>query len=57
MMARKAAVKAGDSLSDAEIDELLDMRERIERASNCPHGRPTQLRISIKELEKEFGRG
>lgn len=57
MMACKAAVKAGDSLSDSEITELLEMRQRIERASNCPHGRPTQLRISIKELEKEFGRG
>jgi len=56
MMACKAAIKAGDSLSEQEISELLEMREHVDRASNCPHGRPTQVRISIRELEKEFGR-
>jgi len=57
MMACKAAIKAGDSLSEVEVSELLAMRDLIDRASNCPHGRPTQLRISIRDLEKEFGRG
>jgi DNA mismatch repair protein MutL len=56
MMACKAAVKAGDRLSPAEIDGLLDLRERIERSSNCPHGRPTSLRISMRDLERSFGR-
>ena len=56
MMACKAAVKAGDRLSPAEIDGLLDLRERIERSSSCPHGRPTSLRISMRDLERSFGR-
>jgi DNA mismatch repair protein MutL len=56
MMACKAAVKAGDRLSGAELEALLDARERLERASNCPHGRPTSLRISLRDLERSFGR-
>jgi DNA mismatch repair protein MutL len=56
MMACKAAIKAGDHLSDVELAEMLALRERIERASNCPHGRPTSIRVTIKELEKRFGR-
>ncbi len=56
MMACKAAIKAGDRLSDLELSELLALRESIERASNCPHGRPTSIRLSIRELEKRFGR-
>ena len=56
MMACKAAVKAGDRLQPEELAELLRYRETIERASNCPHGRPTSLRLTLKELEKQFGR-
>jgi DNA mismatch repair protein MutL len=56
MMACKAAVKAGDSLSPLEIDALLARRELVERSSNCPHGRPTTLRLSLKDLEKQFKR-
>lgn len=56
MMACKAAVKAGDRLSGTELEALLDARERLERASNCPHGRPTSLRISLRDLERSFGR-
>ncbi len=56
MMSCKAAVKAGDALSDAELTELLAERERIERSTSCPHGRPTSLRLTLKDLEKRFGR-
>jgi len=56
MMACKAAVKAGDPLSPAEIEALLARRELIDRASNCPHGRPTTLRLSLRDLEKQFKR-
>lgn len=56
MMACKAAIKAGDRLSDTELGELLALRERVERSSNCPHGRPTSIRMTIRELEKRFGR-
>lgn len=56
MMACKAAVKAGDPLTPAEIDALLARRQHIERSSNCPHGRPTTLRLSLRDLEKQFKR-
>jgi len=56
MMACKAAVKAGDSLTPAEIRGLLAMRESIERSTACPHGRPTSIRIARGELERRFGR-
>ncbi|MFZ2875683.1 MAG: DNA mismatch repair endonuclease MutL [Phycisphaerales bacterium] len=56
MMACKAAVKAGDRLSGTELDELVKLRLEVERSSNCPHGRPTSVRLTIRELEKLFGR-
>jgi len=56
MMACKAAVKAGDPLSPAEIEALLSRRHLIDRSSNCPHGRPTTLRLTLHDLEKQFKR-
>ncbi|HSV14503.1 MAG TPA: DNA mismatch repair endonuclease MutL, partial [Tepidisphaeraceae bacterium] len=56
MMACKAAVKAGDPLTPAEIEALLARRALVERSSNCPHGRPTTLRLSLRDLEKQFKR-
>ena len=56
MMACKAAVKAGDPLSPPEISALLARRELVERSSNCPHGRPTTLRLTLRDLEKQFKR-
>lgn len=56
MMACKAAVKAGDSLTPAEIQALLARKDLVDRSSNCPHGRPTTLRLSLKDLEKQFKR-
>jgi DNA mismatch repair protein MutL len=56
MMACKAAIKAGDPLSEPEIAALLARRELVDRASNCPHGRPTTLRLSLHDLEKQFKR-
>lgn len=56
MMACKAAVKAGDRLSDEEMDELLRLRETVERSGSCPHGRATTVRLTIAELERLFDR-
>jgi DNA mismatch repair protein MutL len=56
MMACKAAVKAGDPLTAAEIESLLAKRHLIDRSSNCPHGRPTTLRLTLNDLEKQFKR-
>ncbi len=56
MMACKAAVKAGDALSDQELSALLELREKVERSASCPHGRPTSVRLTMRDLERMFGR-
>jgi DNA mismatch repair protein MutL len=56
MMSCKAAIKAGDKMSEQELSALLAKRDQIERSSNCPHGRPTTLRLTLKDLERQFGR-
>lgn len=56
MMSCKAAVKAGDHLTDPELADLITLRHDVDRSSNCPHGRPTSIRLTIRELEKLFGR-
>lgn len=56
MMACKAAVKAGDPLTAEEVEALLAQRARAERPSHCPHGRPTTLRLTLRDLEGQFKR-
>jgi DNA mismatch repair protein MutL len=56
MMACKAAVKAGDPLTQEEVDALFRQRHLIERSSSCPHGRPTMLRLSKADLDRQFKR-
>jgi DNA mismatch repair protein MutL len=56
MMACKAAVKAGDPLTSEEIETLLAQREIAERSSHCPHGRPTTLHLTLRDLERQFKR-
>jgi len=56
VLACKGAVKAGQPLSGGEIDRLLAQREQVEKASSCPHGRPTTLCLTLRDLEKQFHR-
>jgi DNA mismatch repair protein MutL len=56
MAACKAAIKAGQRLSEGEIAQLLADKERVERSSRCPHGRPTVIKLSLADLEKQFKR-
>jgi DNA mismatch repair protein MutL len=56
MAACKAAIKAGQKLTDNEIEQLLADRQSAESASRCPHGRPTTIKFSISDLEKQFKR-
>ncbi len=55
-MACKAAVKSGDRLTEDEIQSLLAQRHLIDDAHHCPHGRPTMLRLTKADLDKQFGR-
>ncbi len=56
MMSCKAAVKAGQRLSAEEIDALLLKQHLVDDAHHCPHGRPTALKLSREELDRQFGR-
>lgn len=56
MMACKAAVKAGDALTDAEVQSLMAQRHLIDKATSCPHGRPTILRLTKADLNRQFKR-
>lgn len=55
-LACKAAVKANDKLSEVEILSLLEELRYIDEPFTCPHGRPTIIKYSIKEIEKSFKR-
>ena len=55
-LACKAAVKAGDKLSEEEIQEIIKSLEKTQIKYTCPHGRPTHIIISKTELEKLFKR-
>lgn len=56
MMACKAAVKAGDPLTPKEIEALIKQKDLLEKSSNCPHGRPTTLRLTVRDLDRQFKR-
>ncbi|MFM8434184.1 MAG: DNA mismatch repair protein MutL, partial [Planctomycetia bacterium] len=55
-LACKAAIKAGDPLSQAEVDALVRDRRRVQDSHHCPHGRPTSLTLSRHELDRQFRR-
>ena len=55
-LACHSAVKAGDSLTDQEMRELIRQLEQTSQPRNCPHGRPTMIHLSSRQLEREFGR-
>ncbi|WP_437206161.1 DNA mismatch repair endonuclease MutL [Planctomicrobium sp. SH664] len=56
MMSCKAAIKAGQRLSFEEMEALLAQRHLCDDAHHCPHGRPTALKLSRDELDRQFGR-
>ncbi len=55
-MSCKAAIKGGSDLPEEQIHELLKELMSLENPYNCPHGRPTMIKISQKELENKFKR-
>ena len=50
------AVRAGKTLTDDEMRALLRQLEQTENPYTCPHGRPTLIHLSVRQLESEFGR-
>jgi len=55
-VACKAAIKAGDRLTAAEIAALLEQRHTVDDSHHCPHGRPTELVFTREDLDKQFKR-
>jgi DNA mismatch repair protein MutL len=50
------AVRSGQALDIDEMRELVRQLEKCTSPHTCPHGRPTIIRLSSGQLEKEFGR-
>lgn len=50
------AVKSGDNISEIEIYSLFEQLEQVENPYTCPHGRPTIIKVTKQELEKQFKR-
>jgi DNA mismatch repair protein MutL len=56
VLACKTAVRAGDSLHEAEMEALLRRLGEARLCRTCAHGRPTALLLSHAQLARQFGR-
>ena len=52
----RAAVKAHDALPRQAAEELLSQLGECRQGTLCPHGRPTMITITLREIEKRFAR-
>ena len=55
-MACHGSVRAGQTLTSAEMAELLSLLNGCRDPNTCPHGRPTMVHLSTAQLEREFRR-
>lgn len=55
-VACKSSIRAGRRLSDQEARHLIKELLELDAPFNCPHGRPTMISMSRRELEKKFKR-
>ncbi len=55
-MSCKAAVKGNSRLSRSEVEVLIGELLQLENPYHCPHGRPTIISMTKRELEKKFKR-
>jgi DNA mismatch repair protein MutL len=56
VVACHTAIKAGQRLSEIEMQNLIDRLFACEHPYTCPHGRPAVIRMSMDELAAKFGR-
>lgn len=56
IMACHGAIRAHQALSDQQIQALLKQLDACKNPSNCPHGRPTWIKWTLRFIEKSFGR-
>lgn len=55
-IACKSAVKAGDILTQEQMQEIVDNLYKTENLLTCPHGRPTTWILNKEIIEKQFKR-
>jgi DNA mismatch repair protein MutL len=55
-LACHGAIRAGKTLSQDEMRELVGQLEESETPNTCPHGRPTMVHLSAEALARQFGR-
>lgn len=55
-VACKAAVKAKMALDVQEVENLMDQLLKLQNPFTCPHGRPTAIKMDLKDIEKKFAR-
>ena len=53
-MSCKAAVKGNSRLSGREVDALIGELLELDNPYHCPHGRPTIIAMTKRELEKKI---
>ena len=52
----KASIKAGEKLSYESMRAIVEELKKTKIPYTCPHGRPTMIRLSRKDIEKRFKR-
>lgn len=52
----KNAIKAGDKISNIEIDKLIEDLKKCKYPTTCPHGRPSMIILKKNMIEKMFYR-
>jgi DNA mismatch repair protein MutL len=55
-LACHTSVRAGNRLSQAEMDALLRQMEATPNSGQCNHGRPTYVTLALADIERLFGR-